>query len=82
MDQAESRQEEENSGSGIPPRESGRQRLFAVIPERDYVAYMENVVESLHLPIFAIDRNGIVTVWNRAMERIFSVKDGALGSPI
>jgi two-component system sensor histidine kinase PilS (NtrC family) len=63
-------------------RESGRHRLFTVVPERDYVAYIENVVESLHLPVFAIDHAGVVTVWNRAMEGVFSPKDKALGIPL
>ncbi|TET38574.1 MAG: PAS domain-containing protein [Planctomycetota bacterium] len=82
MDAPDKKEGNPDSDAAEPRRESGRHRLFTVVPERDYVAYMENVVESLRLPVFAIDHAGVVTVWNRAMERIFSPKDKALGCPL
>lgn len=40
---------------------------------------MENVIESIDLALFAVNTEGTITVWNRAMEREILPKEQAIG---
>lgn len=56
--------------------------LFRVVSRGDYTGYIENLVESIDLEIFVVNREGIITVWNRKLEERLGKKEKAIGRPL
>jgi PAS domain S-box-containing protein len=48
----------------------------------EYLEQIESVIESVDLPMFALNRHGNVIVWNAAMERYFMTREEAFGKHV
>jgi signal transduction histidine kinase len=56
--------------------------LFRVVPRREYQVLIESLLDGLSAEVLAVNRQGVVIVWNqRLAERVCS-KENALGRPI
>ena len=73
-----------HSGDKVVAKESyfRREIIFKVVSQTDYTEYIENLVESIDLDIFVVDRKGIITVWNRKIENRLGKKEKAIGQPL
>ncbi len=56
--------------------------LLRVLPESDYALALEQLAEALPLEVVAVDRRGLVVVWNRALGASVRPREEALGLPL
>src|SRR5438477_5473935 len=63
-------------------RFSFHELILRVLPEADYALALERLAEALPVQVAAVDGQGRVIVWNRAMADAHGPRERAMGKPL